>query len=93
MIKGIIGAVIGDIAGSTHEGKPVKSMRFDTLSKQSTVTDDSVLTMAVAEWMLDREREVRRARADRENDYEASHARIVGTGTFTKSDWKRPVTR
>lgn len=54
MIKGIIGAVIGDIAGSTHEGKPVKTMRFDTLNKQSTVTDDSVLTMAVAEWMLDR---------------------------------------
>ena len=54
MIKGIIGTVIGDIAGSTHEGKPVKIMRFDTLNKQSTVTDDTVLTMAVAEWMLDR---------------------------------------
>ena len=54
MIKGIIGTVIGDIAGSTHEGKPVKTMRFDTLNKQSTVTDDTVLTMAVAEWMLDR---------------------------------------
>ena len=46
MIKGIIGTVIGDIAGSTHEGKPVKTMRFDTLNKQSTVTDDTVLTMA-----------------------------------------------
>ena len=54
MIKGIIGAVIGDIAGSSHEGKPVKTMRFDTLNKQSTVTDDTVLTMAVAEWILDR---------------------------------------
>ena len=55
MIKGIIGTVIGDIAGSAHEGTPVKSMRFGTLSKKSTVTDDTVLTMAVAEWMLDRE--------------------------------------
>ena len=55
MIKGIIGTVIGDIAGSTHEGKPVKTMRFDTLNKQSSVTDDTVLTMAVAEWMLDRQ--------------------------------------
>ena len=55
MIKGIIGTVIGDIAGSTHEGKPVATMRFDTLTKQSTITDDTVLTMAVAEWMLDRE--------------------------------------
>lgn len=55
MIKGIIGTVIGDIAGSAHEATPVKSMRFETLSKQSTVTDDTVLTMAVAEWMLDRD--------------------------------------
>lgn len=55
MIKGIIGSVIGDIAGSTHEGRPVKSMRFNTLNKQSTITDDTVLTMAVAEWMLNRE--------------------------------------
>ena len=55
MIKGIIGTVIGDIAGSSHEGTPVKSMRFGTLNKQSTVTDDTVLTMAVAEWMMDRE--------------------------------------
>lgn len=54
MIKGIIGSVIGDIAGSTHEGKPIKSKRFKTFSKSSTVTDDTVLTMAVAEWMLDR---------------------------------------
>ena len=54
MTKGIIGAVIGDIAGSTHEGTPVKTLRFGTLNRRSTITDDTVLTMAVAEWMLDR---------------------------------------
>lgn len=56
MIKGIIGTVIGDIAGSSHESKPVKTMRFDTVNKNSTVTDDTVLTMAVAEWMLNRDK-------------------------------------
>ncbi len=56
MIKGIIGSVIGDIAGSSHEAKPVKTLRFETLNKQSTITDDSVLTMAVAEWMLNRDK-------------------------------------
>ena len=55
MIKGIIGTVIGDIAGSSHEGTPGKSMRFKTLNMSSTVTDDTVLSMAVAEWMLDRD--------------------------------------
>lgn len=54
MIKGIIGSVIGDIAGSSREHTPVKTPRFQLLTKQSTITDDTVLTMAVAEWMLDR---------------------------------------
>lgn len=45
MIKGIIGAVIGDVAGSTREAKPVSSKRFKTFTSGSTVTDDTVLQM------------------------------------------------
>lgn len=55
LYKGIIGAVIGDIAGSSHESKPVKVKKFNLFNKQSCVTDDTVLTMAVAEWLLDRD--------------------------------------
>lgn len=55
MIKGIIGAVIGDIAGSSREVKPVSRKSFKLFTKDSSVTDDSTLTIAVAEWMLDRE--------------------------------------
>ena len=55
MIKGIIGAVIGDIAGSSREGKPVSRKSFKLFTKDSSVTDDSTLTVAVAEWMIDRE--------------------------------------
>ena len=54
MIKGIIGAVIGDIAGSSRESKPVSKKTFKFFTKDSSVTDDSALTIAVAEWMLDR---------------------------------------
>lgn len=54
MIKGIIGAVIGDIAGSSRESKPVSRKTFKLFTKDSSVTDDSALTIAVAEWMLDR---------------------------------------
>lgn len=53
-IKGIIGAVIGDIAGSSREFSNVPSMRFKLMDSRSTFTDDTVLTMAVAEWMKDR---------------------------------------
>ena len=55
MVKGIIGAVIGDIAGSSREGKPVSRKSFKLFTKDSSVTDDSTLTVAVAEWILDRE--------------------------------------
>ena len=55
MIKGIIGAVIGDIAGSSREGKPISRKSFKLFTKDSSVTDDSTLTIAVAEWILDRE--------------------------------------
>ena len=55
MVKGIIGAVIGDIAGSSRESKPVSRKTFKLFTKDSSVTDDTALTMAIAEWMLDRE--------------------------------------
>ena len=55
MIKGIIGAVIGDIAGSSRESKPVSRKTFKLFTKESSVTDDTTLTIAVAEWMLDRQ--------------------------------------
>lgn len=53
--KGIIGAVIGDIAGSSHEFSAARSPRFKFFDCKSTFTDDTALTMAVAEWMMDRE--------------------------------------
>lgn len=55
MTKGIIGAVIGDIVGSSREMKSVTKESFKLFTKESTITDDTVLTAAVAEWMLNRE--------------------------------------
>jgi ADP-ribosylglycohydrolase len=50
--RGIIGAVIGDIVGSSREGKPVSREGFRLFTKQSTITDDTVLTAAIADWLL-----------------------------------------
>ena len=54
MTKGIIGAVIGDIVGSSHEFSAVPSPRFKLFDSKSSFTDDTALTLAVAEWMMDR---------------------------------------
>lgn len=53
--RGIIGSLIGDMSGSSREFRTMKSRGFKLFDSKSSFTDDSVLTMAVAEWMLDRE--------------------------------------
>ena len=51
-VKGIIGAVIGDIAGSSHEFGDVSSPKFKLFNAKDTFTDDTVLTVAVADALL-----------------------------------------
>ncbi|MFO7852644.1 MAG: hypothetical protein ACQERS_10440 [Bacteroidota bacterium] len=43
------GAIIGDIAGSTYEFKNAIKADFDLFPGGSTFTDDTVLTIAVAD--------------------------------------------
>jgi ADP-ribosylglycohydrolase len=45
----VIGAIAGDIIGSAYEFSPVKSMDFPLYTPQSVPTDDTVLTVAVAD--------------------------------------------
>jgi ADP-ribosylglycohydrolase len=48
----MLGAIIGDVIGSVHEWQATKTKDFPLLVPRSTFTDDSVLTVAVAEWIL-----------------------------------------
>lgn len=49
----MIGAVIGDIIGSIYEWKNTKSEEFQLFTTESCFTDDTVLTIAVANSFLD----------------------------------------
>lgn len=49
----MIGAIIGDIVGSVYEFNNVKSKRFKWFAKGCKITDDTVLTLAVADALLD----------------------------------------
>lgn len=49
----MLGAIIGDIVGSSHEFNSIKTTKFNLFDKRSRYTDDSVMTMAVVEWLLD----------------------------------------
>lgn len=54
-MKGIIGAIAGDVIGSAYEFNPTRDHDFDLFTPQSTFTDDTVLTMANALWLLEDE--------------------------------------
>lgn len=46
------GAIAGDVIGSYFEHFPTKSTDFYLFREESTFTDDTVLTTAVADWLL-----------------------------------------
>ena len=46
------GAIVGDVIGSYFEHFPTKYTDFDLYSENSFFTDDTVLTVAVADWIL-----------------------------------------
>ncbi len=49
----MLGAIIGDIAGSTFEFNNTKDYNFPLFDEESNYTDDSICSVAVAEWLLD----------------------------------------
>ena len=55
-MKGIIGAIAGDVIGSAYEFNPTRDHQFELFTPESTFTDDTVLTMANALWLLEDER-------------------------------------
>lgn len=50
--RGIIGAVCGDIIGSAYEFHKTKDMDFELFTPKSKFTDDTVMTCAVADWLM-----------------------------------------
>ena len=54
-MKGIIGAIAGDVIGSAYEFNPTRDYSFELFTPETTFTDDTVLTMANALWLLEDE--------------------------------------
>lgn len=49
----VLGALVGDIIGSVYEFQNTKSTDFELFTPWSKFTDDSVMTLAVAKWLLE----------------------------------------
>ncbi len=48
----MLGAIIGDIIGSSYEFNNIKSKNFSLWTNQSRITDDTVCTIAVADSLI-----------------------------------------
>ena len=48
----MLGAIIGDTVGSHYEFNNTKDYKFQMFHKDSCYTDDSIMTVAVANWLL-----------------------------------------
>jgi ADP-ribosylglycohydrolase len=51
----MLGALVGDIIGSTYEWYNTKRSDFELFEKGCRFTDDSVMTLAVAKWLIEDE--------------------------------------
>lgn len=52
----MLGAIIGDMVGSVYEFDNIKTTDFPLFSQESNYTDDSVMSFAVADWLLNTDR-------------------------------------
>jgi len=59
----MLGALIGDTVGSIYEFNNIHTDEFPLFSKASTYTDDSIMSMAVADWLI--------------NDDEHTHSALI----------------
>jgi ADP-ribosylglycohydrolase len=48
----MLGAIIGDYVGSTYEFNPTKDYNFHLITPESDITDDSIMTVAIADAIL-----------------------------------------
>ena len=49
----MLGALVGDIIGSVYEFQNVKSKDFELFTPWNNFTDDSIMTLAVAKWLME----------------------------------------
>lgn len=55
----MLGAIIGDIAGSRFERDNIKSRDFEFFEEHCRITDDSLMTLAVAKAILEAEKQIK----------------------------------
>ena len=48
----MIGAIVGDVVGSVYEFNNIRTKQFPLITKENFFTDDTIMTIAIMEWLL-----------------------------------------
>lgn len=73
----IMGAIAGDTIGSIYEFDPTKDYNFPIPDERMEFTDDSIMTIAVADWIL--------------NSHSLSHSDLAKTMRYWGSKYRFPM--
>ena len=78
----MLGALVGDIIGSVYEFCNTKSTDFKLFCRASKFTDDSVMTLAVAKWLMEDESRTPRGLVVTMQELGRQHPYVGYGGTF-----------
>lgn len=85
----LMGAILGDIAGSIYEFDPHKSTDINLQDKRMDYTDDTIMTIAVADWILNDKRHTMNGLVERMQQWGRRYPHPMGAYGNLFSQWLR----
>lgn len=85
----LMGTILGDIAGSIYEFDPHKSTDINIQDKRMDYTDDTIMTIAVADWILNDKRHTKKGLVERIQQWGRKYPNPMGAYGNMFSQWLR----
>lgn len=85
----LMGAILGDIAGSIYEFDPHKSTDINLQDNRMDYTDDTIMTIAVADWILNDKRHTMNGLVERMQQWGRRYPHLMGAYGNMFSQWLR----
>ena len=88
----LMGAILGDITGSIYEFNPHKSTDINLKDERMDYTDDSIMTIAVADWILNDKLHTKKGLVARMQHWGRKYPHPMGAYGNMFSQWLRSDT-
>ena len=85
----LMGAILGDIAGSIYEFAPHKSTDIVLQNKRMSYTDDTIMTIAVADWIMNDKLHTKKGLVARMQMWGRKYPHPIGAYGNMFSQWLR----